>query len=286
MIKSRKVAILFVLPAIAWIIIVIAYPILFSTKLALSGWVLAKGPESNVFVGLKNFKMSFHDDRFLIALKNTFLYITLSFTFTFLVGLLTALLLSAIMKGHGIARTLVMLPMMICPVVAGLLWRYMYMARFGIINAILNLLRLPSLNWLGNPSIALVSVMIVQVWENAPLSTIILLAGLQGISQETLEAGKIDGGSRLQIFRYLTLPLLRPIIVISLLIQTIGASKIFDQIYVLTGGGPVLSTESLSTYVVRVGMSYTHIGQATAYALMMLIIMSPFIFLYVKSVLK
>jgi len=282
----KSVSIMFVLPAFLIVGAFMLYPIIYSIKLSLSGWVFSDGPASNLFVGGNNFIRAFQDPHFIQALGNTFIYVLLSLGFTFMLGLLIALLLNVDTPGKKYLRTCALIPIMLSPIVAGLLWKYMYMARYGIINYFLQLVGISAPLWFSNSSTALLAVEAVQIWQTTPLSIIILLAGLQTIPMDILAAAKVDGTSKFQSFWYITFPLLKPAIIVSLLLQTIGSFRIFDQIYVLTEGGPIGSTESLSTYIVKIGMIYTRIGQATAYGIIALLIMVPMIILYVRNLLK
>jgi len=286
-VKRRRAAVALLIPPLSWIGIVMIYPMAYSLKLSLSGWVFAEGPKSNVFVGMANFLAAMRDPAFLLALRNTLWYVLFSVILTLLIGLLTALLFNQ--EGHYVKalRSLTMIPLMLSPIVAGLIWQYIFMERFGILNYLLRWVGITTTpRWLYDPLTAKIAVIIVQVWQTTPLSALIILGGLTGIPGEINEAARVEGAAGLQLLWRITLPLLVPAILVSLLLQTIGSYRIFDQIWMLTGGGPGGATESASTFIVRLGISYTKIGQATAYGFLILLIAVPFVTLYVWSLLR
>ena len=284
--KRNKTVFLFIMPALIWIGAVMIYPVGYALKLSFSGWSMSKGPESNVFVGFSNYLLAFKDQVLGTALVNTFWYVLFSILSTFIFGLAVALLLNQDFKFSGLLRSFTLVPLMLAPIVAGLIWKYILMARFGIANYLLGTIGVGPFAWLYDPLMAFISVMLIQVWQTTPMSIIILLAGLQGIPIEVLDAAMVDGAVGWQRLWHIILPLLKPVILVNLLLQTIGSYRIFDQIYVTTQGGPSHYTESISTYIVKTGINYTEIGQAAAFGIISLVLIAPIVCLYVWVLIK
>jgi multiple sugar transport system permease protein len=193
-----------------------------------------------------------------------------------LLGMGIALLLQRQVIARGLLRTALLLPMMTTPVVVGLIWRFMYNPTQGILNYLLGQVGLPTPNWLGSLQTGFIAVMIADIWEWTPFMVLILLAALQTLPQEPFEAAAIDGASAWQAFLHITLPLLRPTIVVAVLIRAIDSFKTFDLVYVLTNGGPGTSTETLSFYTYKWGFKFFQMGYASALSFVMLIMVIIF----------
>jgi multiple sugar transport system permease protein len=191
----------------------------------------------------------------------------------FIFGLGIALLLDYDLKAKRFFRSIILIPMMCTNVVIGLTWRLMYNYQFGIINYFLVELGLQPVEWLSNVSIVLPAVILVDVWNTTSFVALLLLAGLQALPDEPFEAARIDGASAQQRFWYLTLPLLRPTILVALLWRVIDTFRIFDVIYLLTAGGPARATETISIYVYRYGFQTFDLGFASAASYTMILIM-------------
>jgi multiple sugar transport system permease protein len=191
-------------------------------------------------------------------------------------GMGIALLLQRQVVAQGLIRTALLLPMMTTPVVVGLIWRFMFNPTQGIVNYLLGLIGIPGPNWLGGLQTGLLSVMIADIWEWTPFMVLILLAALQTLPQEPYEAAAIDGASTWQTFLHITLPLLRPTIVVAVLLRAIDSFKTFDLVYVMTNGGPGTSTETLSFYTYKWGFKFFQMGYASALSFVMLIMVIIF----------
>jgi len=249
------------------------FPLIYSLTLSFHSCDLRLGG-SWIFNGLSNYgEALFKDTRFWDSLRNTFLIGIPAIMLEFLIGLGLALLLNRKIIGKKIITSLLILPVMMPPIVAGLIWRVLYHEKYGAINGFLRNLGINAqFTWLGDPNLARVAVILVDVWEWTPLMMMILLAGLQSISIEPYESAKIDGASPLQIFGYITLPLLRLPIMAAILIRLIDSIKLFDIIFVLTRGGPGGKTETISFYTYLVGFRYFRMGYAAALSYILLII--------------
>jgi multiple sugar transport system permease protein len=262
----------YVLPVIAVLLGITVFPLIYSLALGFHSCDLRLGG-TWIFAGLSNYgEALFEDSRVWSSLKNTFIIGIPAITLEFIIGMGLALLLNRKLVGKRIITSLLILPVMISPIVAGLIWRMLYHTKYGAINGLLQLLGIklqPA--WLGDPSLAVLAVIFTDVWEWTPLVMMILLAGLQSISIEPYESARIDGASRFQIFGSITLPLLKLPIIAAILIRLIDTIKLFDIVFVLTMGGPGGRTETISFYTYLVGFRYFRMGYAAALSYLLLI---------------
>jgi len=236
------------------------------------------------FVGLYNYMYAFTGDAVLrIAFANTVIVVIVAIVAEFALGMTLAILLSREnVRFRGVFRTCLLAPMLMTPVVVGVLWRFMFHPTFGIVNYILGLLGIGAMQWLSDIRLALGSSIIVDVWQWTPFMFLVLYAGLQSIPREPQEAARIDGASRLDILRYVVLPMMRPIITVVVIFRMIDLFKIFDIIYVLTRGGPGDATEVLTLYIFRVGLNYYYIGRAAALSWIFALGLSALAMVYVR----
>jgi multiple sugar transport system permease protein len=190
-----------------------------------------------------------------------------------ILGMGLALLLNQELKGRGLLRSFILLPMMCTNVVIGLMWRLLLNYQYGLVNYYLGRLGFLPVEWLSSPDVAMASVVLVDVWNTTSFVALMLLAGLQSLPDEPYEAARIDGASPIQSFFYLTLPLLKPIILVTLLWRFIDTFRIFDVVYLLTAGGPARATETVSIYIYRYGFQSFNLGVSAASSFIMLLIM-------------
>jgi multiple sugar transport system permease protein len=202
----------------------------------------------DLFVGTENFLRLFHDEHFLSSLSFTISFVVVSVFFELIIGLAGALLLNERFAGRKVFRIVLLLPWAVPIAVSGRLWQMIYNNEYGIFNAVVTAVGFAPVNWLGSPSGAFWSLVLSDVWKTSPFMIMILLAGLSTIPKELYEQAVMDGASFVQRLVRVTLPLLLPVVVVALLFRTIDAIRIFDLIYVLTGGGPGGSTASVSMY--------------------------------------
>jgi multiple sugar transport system permease protein len=221
-----------------------------------------------------NFARLASDGFFLSALAHTFIYAAVALTFEFLLGLGLAVLLDRPLGGRSFFRAALLIPMMLPPVVVGVVWRLMLNPDFGAINGTLKGAGLDTqaLTWTASPVLAMASVIAVDVWQWTPFMFLVLLAGLQAIPQEPYEAALVDGSNAWQTFRHVTLPLLKPAILIALLLRTMDLLRVFDQIFILTEGGPGFATETVSLYIYRAAFRFADFSYAAAMSLVLLIL--------------
>ncbi len=236
----------FVLPALALLSVITIYPVLYVVYLSAHRKLLIFNISS--FIGFENYQFLLRDDRFWNALKNTLYFTGVSVSLELFLGLCIAILLNRPFRGKGLARAVMLIPWAIPTVVSARMWEWMYNTDFGLLNYLLGI----GINWLGSPFWALNAAIFMDVWKTTPFVAILLIAGLQVIPGEVYQAARVDGAGRWQIFRKITMPLLMPAILIVLLFRTLDAFRVFDAIYVLTGGGPANTTETLSVYAYKV----------------------------------
>ena len=262
-------------PAVAVLLALSIYPLIYSISVSLQvgeQW------------GLGNFTRLFSDNFFLTAMAHTFVFAVAALTCEFLLGLGLALLLNGQIRGRGFFRASLLVPMMLPPVVAAIVWRLLLNPDFGAINGTLKQIGIDTtpLTWTASHVLAMLSVIAVDVWQWTPFVFLVLLAGLQAIPQEPYEAALIDGSSRWQTFRNVTLPLLRPAILIVLLLRTMDLLRVFDQIFILTEGGPGFATETISLYIYRAAFRFFDFGYAAAMSFVLLVLTNIVSVFYIK----
>src|SRR6185369_9903604 len=270
---------LFLAPAIAVLLALSISPLLYSITISLQ-----QKPAGSVSWGLGNFARLVSDNFFLTALAHTFIYAVAALTCEFFLGLGLALLLNKQIRGRGVFRASLLIPMMLPAVVVGVIWRLMLNPNFGAINETLKQfgVNTESLTWTASPRLALMSVIAVDVWQWTPFVFLVLLAGLQAIPPEPYEAALIDGSSRWQTFWHVTLPLLKPAILIVLLLRTMDLLRVFDQIFILTEGGPGFATETISLYIYRAAFRFSDFGYAAAMSFVLLALTNVISVAYLK----
>jgi multiple sugar transport system permease protein len=248
--------------------------LVFNLYMSLQAWFVSSATPPK-FVGLQNFLEIFGKDaRFWNSMWITTKFTVITVFLELVLGLAIAVYLHREFVGRGIVRTVMLLPMVSTPVAVALIWVIMFNPSLGILNYLLSLVGLKPLLWLGHPRTALPSLIFMDIWKWTPFMVLILHAGLQSLPLTPFEAALIDGASRWQLFRYITLPLLRSTIAVALIFRTMDSLKTFDTIYVMTEGGPNNASEVLNIYVFQTGFKYFHIGYAAALA----VILTLFVF--------
>lgn len=271
--------VLLVAPALAVLLLLSIYPLVYSITISLQSQTAA-----GIEWGFANFARLLSDNFFLTALAHTLVYSVSALLFEFSLGLTLALLLNSHMRGRSFFRATLLVPMMLPTVVVGVVWRLMLNPNFGAVNGTLKQfgVNTENLTWTASPRLAFVSVVAVDVWQWTPFVFLVLLAGLQAIPQEPYEAALIDGSSRWQTFRYVTLPLLKPAILIALLLRTMDLLRVFDQIFILTEGGPGFATETISLYIYRTAFRFFDFGYAAAMSFVLLVMTNVISTIYIR----
>lgn len=252
---------LFPLPAIAVMLLVVVYPIYHLVDMSLQSFNIMLETR---FIGLRNFERLFRDASFWASLWRTAQFVLLSVVGATLLGVATAVVLKRDFRGVAWLRVLFLLPMFATPVAVGLVWLTMFHPELGVINYLLRSVGLPPSLWLASPQTVIPSIALVDVWQRTPLVMLIVLAGLRALPNEPFEAATIDGAGRWQTFWFITLPLLRPALTIAVMFTTIDAMKTFDKIFVMTQGGPIRASETLSVYAYLRTFSYMQLGYGSA----------------------
>jgi len=282
-IRDRYKGYLFILPAFLLLIVILGFPavaaILQSFNLM---WVLE--PSFSV----KSYQRLFRDAEFLKSLLNTVIFVSATVGFHLLIGLGIALLLNMEMKGKHFFRVIAILPWTVPDVIGGLIWRFMFDTLPGIVNAILlkTGLTIDPIDWLGNPRLAFPCVIFAETWRGYPFAMLILLAGLQAIPQEQYEAAEIDGASKIQSFLYITIPNLKYMFIIALILDTIWECRLFGMVYSMTGGGPGYSSQVLSVLTYKHYFLFFNTSYAAAIAVVLAILMLIISIPYLRMTMK
>jgi len=260
------------LPCMLLLLFMMVYPVYQTVRFSMAE---VKLPSFElIFVGLHNFIQIFSKEEMGIVFKNTLVWVIGSIVVKFMLGFWAALTFNVHVRGGLLLRIICLLPWTVPSIVSSNLWRWILQSDIGLLNGSLRAYGLGDMahNWLGDPNSALYSVLVANAWSGFPFVMIMLLAGMQGISKELYEAGSMDGANAIQLFRYITIPSLMPIIVIVLLLQMIQNLNSFDMLYVLTGGGPGGASETLSLFVYRIGFTNFDFGGASAMSVALLVL--------------
>jgi len=262
-------AFVFLLPNLVSIGLFTLIPVVAGFFLSFTNWDMLSDPQ---WVGLENYQDILKDRQFWNALRNTVIYTLIVIPGGLAVSMLLALALNSKIKGTAIYQAIFFLPYVSSTVAIALVWKWIYHPDYGVLNAMLRAVGLPGVDWLTNPSVALISVAIVQIWQTAGYNMVLLLAGLRAIPKDYYEAARIDGASPWTIFWSITVPLLMPTIFFVTTISIIASFQVFNLIYVMTGGGPGNSTKVYVFYLWENGFSFFKMGYASALAYVLFVI--------------
>jgi multiple sugar transport system permease protein len=272
-VREWRVGWAFALPGLSILAIVMGFPLVYAGLMAISSLTLLN-PKLLPLVGWDNFVTVFANESFWHSLGLTFGYSFVTVAGEFIVGLAIALTLNRIVALKAIYFAVLTIPMAMSPISVGLIWRMLLQPNLGIANALLEGMNLPRLDWLGSPDLAFWTMASVDIWQQMSFVVLILAAGLAALPQEPYEAAEVDGAHAYQQFWYLTLPLLRPVATITVIIQLINEFRTYDLTYVLTKGGPGRSTEVLSFFAYRqafLGLSLNE-GAAASFVLLSVVL--------------
>lgn len=268
-IKEReKMGYLFLLPAIILISVFIVYPVINTIYMSFFDTRIQTLSQGSNYVGLDNFKKVLNDNQFKTSLAFTLKFTIVAVFLETVIGMIFALVMDKTMRFQGIVRASILIPWAIPTIVSGLMWQFMYSSQYGIINAIFIRLRIigNAIPWLTDEFWATVATIIADVWKTTPYMSLLILAGLQTIPKQLYEAARIDGASKLQIFRNITLPLLKPILAVAILFRVLATFRIYDLVAVLTNGGPANKTASLSLYTINTYFNFGNISYGATLA--------------------
>ena len=271
--KSTRMGYLMLLPSVLLILVLILYPTvntIYQSFFEIRTQTAALGPK---FVGFRNYVKAFQDEHFWDTLWWTLAFTAVSVALELIIGMGLALLMNRKIPGQGLVRTAVLIPWGIPTVVSGIIWTQFF-AQNGIVNSTLaafNLIKEP-LSWLGNEWLAKLSILIADVWKNAPYMSLLLLSGLLTISRDYYEAAEIDGAGKFRQFTHITLPLIKATMSVTVLFRIISAMRVYDLIVAMTAGGPAGRTETVSMYAVNTYFTYGNTGYGATLSVLMLII--------------
>ncbi len=280
---NRFTPYMFMAPAAVIMAIALLYPLGYMVWGSFRDWNPSQTIGEAEFVGLKNYITLWNDPNFRESLGVTLRFAFFVVTFEMIIGVGLALLLDREIRGMSVLRTMFILPMMIAPVVVGLMWRYMYHPTVGTFNRFLDSWGLPKVDWLGQ--YALGSVIIADIWQWTPFIFILSLAALQSLPRSALEAARIDGATGWQQIIHIKLPLMMPVLIVTGLLRLIDAFKVLEVILVMTEGGPGLSTEILALRISRTATEFRELGVAAAmsnYLLMLLLLLTVAMFAFTR----
>jgi multiple sugar transport system permease protein len=266
----------FLAPALVILIAFVVYPLVFSLRISFTNYSFGKADSEIVFVAFKNFVELFKDSYFINGLKNTVIFMFVTGFSALFFGLCISLLLQKSFWGSKFVLGMLILPMATTPIVVGVIWRLVLMPDYSIVNYLLRLVGIAGPQWLLSPFWAFFSVSLAYVWEWTPFFVFMLSAGLATLPIEPYEAARIDGANWLQIQRFITIPQLKQIIFLILIIRMMDAFRVFDVVYSLTKGGPGRFTQLLSYVVYNTGIVYMDLGYASAMSYVMLIMLVLF----------
>jgi multiple sugar transport system permease protein len=269
--RAAKLA-LFSIPALIVLLAVLIFPLGYSLNSSFFRWSIARPFLGSIFVGLGNYANALTDPAFLRALFNTLLFTLLAVIIEVILGLGIAHLFIGDFPAKEFFQTVLFLPVVVTPVAVGVIWRILLQTDVGLVCYVLAHLSGRAITILSDPVAAFAAIVLIDVWQTTPFAFVMLLAALESLPRDPYEAAYLDGANWYQRLRYLTLPLLKPILMVVIVIRVMDAFRIFDTIYILTGGGPGDATESVSTYAYRVAFQYFNTGYASALSYLTLLL--------------
>ncbi|WP_216853225.1 carbohydrate ABC transporter permease [Phytoactinopolyspora halotolerans] len=284
--RKRAEIVFFVTPALALFVVFVIVPVLTAVQMSVYRW-RGFGPLED-FVGLDNYVSVLTNDVFTGAVAHTMIIVVGSILLQLPLGLAVALLLNRKMKGQGLLRTIVFVPFVLSEVIAGVIWFQLLQPRYGVVDTALGSVGLdgPAQGWLGDPDIALWTVLIVLTWKYLGLPILLFLAGLQGIPNDLYEAAQLDGATWWQVQRNITIPLLGPTMRTWAFLSMIGSLQLFDMVWILTRGGPANATTTMVTFLVNEGTNRQNYGIAGAASMILFVIALTMAILYQRLVLR
>ena len=268
-------------PVVIYMTVVGFYPLVHSLYISFTDYNPVQG-QSGTWIGLDNYATAFTDPLFWHSLGLTGLFTFLSVSISLVLAILLALLFNEELPGFFLLRTIVLIPMLVTPIAVGIIWRTMMNAEHGLLNYLLMLISVEPQPWIGSESSAFACVLLVDIWEWTPFLFIIILAGLRGLPTSPFEAAAIDGAGAFRVFFSITLPMLRPVIIIAALLRMIDAARTYDIVHLLTRGGPDFATDVASIYLQRVNFQFFNLGYGSALSWLLLVAILIVVLVYVR----
>jgi ABC-type sugar transport system permease subunit len=273
---------LFLAPSFAIILVFLIFPLSWNIYIALHDVSLITLLKEWEYVGLENFVTLFDDPNFYTSLKVTLMFVGGSVALQFGVGILMALVLNQQIRGSGVYRAILIIPWTISAVIAAFSFKFILDDNFGILNYILNQLGMESVGWLSDPNIVIWSLVIANTWYGTPFTLLFLTAGLLSINPSLYEAARIDGASKMRSLFHITLPLLKPFMIINLILITMWSVNLFDIQLIMTGGGPLFSSTTTSLYMYRQAFEFGLLSKGAAAGIILILINLTVAVIYVK----
>lgn len=269
-----------ILPLVLVLLLLSAYPVFQLFRMSVSSVDFEGGKVIWTFVGLEHFATFLDDHIFLTAMRNTIVFVLVTVTVEMILGFILAILASRVTRMAGLYRTILIIPILVPPIAIGTVWRLMYNYDFGIFNRALIALGLPPQTWIADPALAMLCVMVVDIWHWVPFVFLLMLAGVESLPTEPIEAARVDGASNWQLLRLVVIPLMRSTILVTVMFRTIFAFKVFDEVFLLTSGGPGTATEVISLYINRVYFFQFRWGYGAFLSVLTIILIGIFVVAY------
>ncbi|HEX2529709.1 MAG TPA: sugar ABC transporter permease [Geminicoccus sp.] len=281
-VSDRTICGLFVLPALGVLLLMVAYPFVSLLYYSTLRFSILNPDKGSPFIGIDNYVRILSNGSIWERFVFTGQFVLATVVVQFIIGVAVAYAFQRNFKGRDLLFTVAMLPMMVCPIVVGFLWRYMFNSEWGVMNYLITLVGLEKIDWLGVPTNALWAVVIADAWMWTPFVILLATAAFRGIPTDINEAAEIDGASPFFRFTRVTLPMSMPILLIAFLLRLIDAFKQSDLFFAMTGGGPGSDTETVAFRLGKIAFSHFYTGQASAFAVIMLIIITGLSLIFVR----
>ncbi len=272
-------------PGLGALFLIVLFPVLWALFTSLHEYTLIN-PSFDVFTGLENYAIALGKAEFRHTLGLTAFFVLAVVLLEFALGFLVALMLNRVERFKPIYYAILLCPLLMNPVIVGLIWRMFLHPSLGIVNYLLSVIGIEPVNWLGSTAVALWTLVMVDIWHQVSFMIVLLLAGLSALPREPYEAARVDGASAFRCFVHITLPLMRPVIMVTLLIRLIFAVKTYDLVYIMTRGGPGVATDLVSYYIYRTAFVSLNIGEASAMSAILLgiiLLLTGYLHRYMRS---
>jgi len=272
-------------PSLALLLLVVLFPVFWALFTSVHDYTLI-APNFETFTGIDNYIKAAQDPLFRHSLWLTALFVAAVVVIEFLIGFVVALMLNSVERFKPIYYGILLCPLLMNPVIVGLIWRMFLHPTLGIVNYLLSLVAIEPVNWLGSTKVALWTIIMVDVWHQVSFMIVLLLAGLSALPKEPYEAARVDGANVFQSFTHITLPLMLPVIIVTLLIRLIFAVKTYDLVYIMTRGGPGIATDLVSYSIYRTAFVSLNIGEASAMSAILLglvLLLTGYLYRYMRT---
>lgn len=283
--RDRRFGYALATPSLVVLFLIILFPVLSALFTSLHDYTLI-APNFDAFTGLENFRLALGDAEFRHSVWLTIRFVIGVVALEFVIGFAVALMLNKVERFKAVYYAILLCPLLMNPVIVGLIWRMFLHPNLGIVNYLLSTIGLGPVNWLGDTKIAIWTVILVDIWHQVSFMIVLLLAGLSSLPKEPYEAARIDGANAFQCFIHITLPMMRTVIVVTLLIRLIFAVKTYDLIYIMTRGGPGTATDFVSYFIYRTAFVSLNIGEASAMSIILLTAilgLTAYLYRYMRS---